>query len=128
MLAQVFATEPDWLVVTRERKVLCVVRPPTANALGGNSGESGDGQSTAASDDRDVATASAFLGSLHDTPPLVIVPVHATMREVLHLLRESAAGLALVCEGNVAPGEGAVRPEQVRGVLERAALESESTQ
>src|SRR5690606_33646497 len=73
MLAQVFATEPDWLVVTRERKVLCVVRPPTANALGGNSGESGDGQSTAASDDRDVATASAFLGSLHDTPPLVIV-------------------------------------------------------
>ncbi len=109
VLEQVLATAPDWLLVTKERDVTGIVRPP---ALDG----------AAAHGSGDVAQ-SALEAALRTAPRFIIVSPHATLREAMQRLDESSAELALVCEGADARAAGNAKAEQVRGVLERAALD-----
>ncbi|MCO5102085.1 MAG: chloride channel protein [Burkholderiaceae bacterium] len=109
VLGQVLATGPDWLLVTRQRDVVGVVRPPPLD----------EGR-----EDHDPS--SALERALRAAPRFIVVSSYATLREAMQRLDQSNAELALVCEDAVA-GPG-VRPgvEQVRGVLERAALDRHS--
>lgn len=126
VLLQVFATEPDWLIVTRERRVAGVVRPPALEAPPeriaphDDAGQDGDEES-----DRVAAVvASAIAQALECAPRHVLISPYATLREALQRLELAGAELALVCEGMDAKGRREVRPEQVRGVLERGALKA----
>ncbi len=109
-LEQVLATVPDWLVVTRERDIVGVVRPPAldeaASAGGGRSAH------------------EALEAALHAAPRVVVVPPQATLREAMQRLDAAHAELALVCEGAAAGTLEGAHAERVRGVLERAALDA----
>lgn len=109
VLEQVLATAPDWLLVTRERDVTGVVRPPALDDAAPHG--SGD------------AARSALEAALRTAPRFIVVSPHATLREAMQRLDESSAELALVCEGAGSRATGSAKAEQVRGVLERAALE-----
>jgi hypothetical protein len=112
VLEQVLATAPDWLLVTQERDVVGVVRPPALDGAGDEAG--GD------------AARSALGQALRAAPRFIVVSPHATLREAMQRLDESGAALALVCEDAVSRGGDNARVEQVRGILERAALDLHS--
>jgi len=136
VLQQVFATAPDWLLVTRERDVIGVVRPPklgdeergpgseAAAAPSGNTGIRPDGDATFEPDGG--AALSALEQVLQVAPRFIVVSPHATLREAMHRLDESGAALALVCEQRVARAGEGVHAEQVRGIVERDALDLHS--
>lgn len=111
-LAQVFATRPDWLVATRDRAVLGVVRPPALDA----------GAAVAAPGDE--APMRALERALRDAPRFALVSSHATLREALQRIDDAGAELAIVCDHVAEPADGLVRADQVRGILERNALEN----
>src|SRR5690606_30592171 len=100
-LEQVLATVPDWLVVTRERDIVGVVRPPAlaeaASAGGGRSAH------------------EALEAALHAAPRVVVVPPQATLREAMQRLDAAHAELALVCEGAAAGTLEGAHAERVRG-------------
>ncbi|OJX03900.1 MAG: hypothetical protein BGO72_12390 [Burkholderiales bacterium 70-64] len=110
-LAQVLATQPDWLLVTRERAILGIVRAaqlhdvPAGGPGGTDHGQTGD------------AHGEALAASLEQAPRFVLVSIYASLRETLQRLDDAGAEVALACDGT------GTRADQVRGVLERASLE-----
>ncbi len=111
VLAQVLATAPDWLLVTNERDVVGLLRPPALDDAAAEAEAGGE------------AARSALGQALRTAPHFIVVSPHATLREAMRRLDESDNELALVCEDAFARGGSNPRVEHVRGVLERAALD-----
>ncbi len=105
-LAQVLATQPEWLLITRERGVQALVPALSLPALEEHVPQSGG-------TDEAPNIIDSILGH---AVPFTRVSTYATLREALQRLDEADANVALAVNG---AGE---RADLVRGVLERAQL------